>query len=105
MILIAVLALFIIISAFFCIGLIIVRRKNDKIQTKIQMMTEMQGAHPQSGMGTEFDLKSLPASLPVMDDTAPGDFQRNGLTQEQQMEQFKRLVNVYNQRLQEMKTG
>lgn len=41
LILVAVLAVLVIIAAAFCIGLIIVRRKNDKIQTKIQMLTEM----------------------------------------------------------------
>ena len=46
-----------------------------------------------------------PSSMPVIDDTMFAKVAKNGHTEEQQMEQFRKFLDVYNKKLAAMKDG
>ena len=63
--LIGVLLLAFLLAIIFCIGLVHMKRKNDKISTKIQMLTDLKR---DSMPHTNRDTGPQPSSMPVIDD-------------------------------------
>ena len=72
-ILVAVLIAAVVITIAFCICLIVLKRKNERISSKIQML--------QKGQKGDFDLQHGPQSRPVIDDAILASMNRNGLSE------------------------
>ena len=79
-ILVAVLAAAVVITFLVCVGLCIVRQKNAKYQSKIQILTDMQENKKRGE--NDFEQTQNPASMPVMDETDIVEIGKNGLSQD-----------------------